>query len=330
MRNFAFVTTQFAMLAVFGTALPSARAKTVRAISLQAPTQLDLRSGEELVMRGAVVTAVDNTVFDAATHSELVGGQREVRPGGLIELEGTGLALTAQDPKTHEVRLVATGAAAPKCVAVGAAGPCIVPRLQALAHERLMTETELLVTLNGELQATAPSVVVPAVKDALVPAAKVLGILALGGGLVVLLAFAIAALLWRWQSPLHALSRQAKRTRDVFAKRRDYASMVPHVQALETKAHAIYKQLSLVRSRLGDNSLAGRAAQATLQEEYRRLQKAATDLQETLALLESKALVADAGAEAHAAADISRATDELAVLEQANQEAEAVLRREGL
>jgi hypothetical protein len=308
--------------------MPRAFADTTRTLPLQSPTQLDLKSGEELVIRGAVVNSKDNSIFDASTRSELAGGQRVARPGGLIELEGTGLALVSQNPTTHEVRLVATGAAAPLCAALGAPGPCIVPRLKAIAHEQLVTESELRAQLSGDLQVTLPEIAMSTVaSDVAAPIVRPLGRIALASGIIILIAVAILAFVRHRSSPAQAFARQAARTRTALGRHRDYVAMVPHVQALEGKAHAIYKQLRLVGSRLGDPSLAGDAAQLTLREEHARLQKTAVDLTETLALLETKALVAEPASNAGADADLRRARDELALLEQANVEAEAVLRR---
>lgn len=111
-----------------------------------------LAPGQMVTVRGAARTSFDGAVFDAATHTDATGSH----VGGLYALDGTGLRVTARDGDAHAVTLVATGNDAPVCRSAGMAGPCLLPRTSALAHERLMTVEELEQTLTGSVEISVP------------------------------------------------------------------------------------------------------------------------------------------------------------------------------
>lgn len=302
------------------TALPALeRGSSIHGVDLTRATKLDLKPGEELTLSGSVVTKSDGSVFDASTRTDIVANQRVARPGGILELEGTGLSLVAQDSTGHIVHLVASGEAAPRCAELGTAGPCLVPRTKILAHERLMTETEFVSSLSGTLEVSLPPV---AMTSALNPWLKPIGRGALGLGLAMLIAFGIAAIVRYRNAPLQVLARQAKRTRTALLKRREYVALVPHVVTLEGKARALFTQLETLTQRLKDPTVMGTPAWETWNGERNRVQAAVSDVGQALALLETKATIVDLGADL----DVQTAKDELALLESAAREADSVLR----
>jgi hypothetical protein len=113
-------------------------------------------AAEELIIRGALRSSLDGSVFDAVSQRGGYPGQpaadEEARPGGLFDLEAGGLRVAEQDPEAHLYRLVATGRPGAACLAAGLPSPCLVPRLRALAHERLVTTDELGGSLGGTLE----------------------------------------------------------------------------------------------------------------------------------------------------------------------------------
>lgn len=114
-------------------------------------------SGTEITLRGSVRVPYDGAVFDGATRTVQLPAGPSVTPGGFFELERAGLRVSSQDPATHVVRLVATGADAPACAAAGVAAPCLAPRTKAIAFERLQTESELASSLQGQIAVDLPS-----------------------------------------------------------------------------------------------------------------------------------------------------------------------------
>lgn len=117
-----------------------------------------LPAGSEIAFKGFLRSSNDGAVFDAATRTQRVGAENVTLPGGLFDLERTGLKVTFQDPKTHDVRLTVTGADAPACRALGMGGPCLLPKTKELAFERLLTESEFASTLSGTMEIRTPEV----------------------------------------------------------------------------------------------------------------------------------------------------------------------------
>jgi len=115
----------------------------------------------ELVVRGALRSSLDGSTFDAVTQQGGYPGdgpQVEPRPGGLFDLLAGGLRVAVEDRAAHVYRLVGTGQPGPACLAAGVPSPCLVPRMQALAHERLVLADELARSLGGgiEIESLAP------------------------------------------------------------------------------------------------------------------------------------------------------------------------------
>jgi hypothetical protein len=135
----------------------------------------------EVVLRGELRSSLDGSTFDAVTQVDEFPafGEPTPRLGGLFDPGAGGLRIVEQDPATHVYRLAPVGTLGPACVAAGLASPCLVPRLEELAHERLVTAEAFAATLGGRLEAEAlaPPIVSSATKSAL-------GWLAAGAGLL--------------------------------------------------------------------------------------------------------------------------------------------------
>jgi hypothetical protein len=185
-------------------------------LALDRVTSLVLDPGASVVVRGLVTTSIDGSSFDAITQTDALA-PGAVRADGLFDLAAGGLRLVLQHPERHEYELAATGTVGPGCAAVGAASPCLVPRLAVLAHERLRTATELAQTLSGGVE--VEGVVAPPVPPLTPQTASALGVL----GVVAVIgaaAWAFVALLRRRARTalgrIHAAARAAIR-----ATRRD-------------------------------------------------------------------------------------------------------------
>ncbi len=139
-RAFAAVVASLAMTA-------SAEAAEVRLVHLDRPQHLALRRGDTLVMHGHVASDHDGMAWDALTHDD----GKEVSEGGLYVLDGVGLRVEKHEAARHLTRFIATGEPAPRCAAAGVAPPCLVPRVAALAHERLLTTDAFVATLRGSM-----------------------------------------------------------------------------------------------------------------------------------------------------------------------------------
>jgi hypothetical protein len=102
-------------------------------VALDRVTSLAIEPGAQLVVDGLVTTSLDGSVFDAAT---------------LFDLDAGGFRI-AEQRAGHEYALAATGRPGIACATAAVATPCLVPRIGALAHERLRTQGELAATLHG-------------------------------------------------------------------------------------------------------------------------------------------------------------------------------------
>jgi hypothetical protein len=145
----------------------------------------------EVVIRGTVRTTIDGSTFDAVTQKDMypqIGADPAPRMGGLFDLEAGGLRVVEQNGSTY--RVAPTGSVGPSCRAAGLASPCLVPRIKELAHERLVTESELSASLLGDI-AVEPQVLPPPPPPPVVEpqTAKILG-----GVLAFLAAIAAAAI----------------------------------------------------------------------------------------------------------------------------------------
>jgi hypothetical protein len=181
-------TVALTIAAAVAIAAPDARADdpplATWPATLEYPVPIAMSAGQEVAVRGALRTSFDGAIFDAATRTDtLPDGTTLARPGGLLDAAAGGLALVAFDPATHLARFTWTGEDAPACRANGLASPCLVPRLDDLAHERLLTHDDFVATLRGRVDVIAPAapitpVVSPAARRGLSAAALALGLFA--------------------------------------------------------------------------------------------------------------------------------------------------------
>jgi hypothetical protein len=215
---------------------------------------VDLPPGGELVVRGAVRTSFDGAVFDAATRTDtLADGSLSTRAGGLFDLEAGGLRVASLVPSAHEVHLVATGADAPACAALGLKGACLVPRSNALAHERLMTRAEFLASLSGSLQADALAPTPPSLARAY---AADIGILLAIGVLAMFAAIFVRALRNRRSSAFGQVEAAARAADaaigndvDVLPLREQIAPLLARARDLEQARRMCERKLARVDRR---------------------------------------------------------------------------------
>ena len=158
-------------LAVVVAVLAAASAPASAALAVPSLERVTPIAGE-VVLRGELRSSLDGSTFDAVTQRDQfpqLEGEPAPRLGGLFNPGAGGLRVVEQDPATHVYRLAPTGAAGPACEEAGVASPCLVPRLSALAHERLVTADAFGATLGGQIEAEAlaPPVVSAATESAL-------------------------------------------------------------------------------------------------------------------------------------------------------------------
>jgi hypothetical protein len=202
-------------------------------LPLDRVTPLALDPGARVVVHGVVTTSVDGSSFDAAMQWDGLSPGAS-RPGGLFDLPAGGLRLVEQHPELHEYVLASTGDPGPGCAAAGMESPCLVPRMAALAHERLRTQGELASTLVGPVQ--MDGVVRPPVAPALVSAITVASILAFA-------ALAIGlALAWLRHRARSVLGRVRAAGHDALRATRGDSSLDrvrSEVRAMLSRAHTL-------------------------------------------------------------------------------------------
>jgi hypothetical protein len=149
-------------------------------LPLDRVTALSMDPGTLVGLSGRAITSVDGSSFDASS---------------LFDFAAGGLRVVEQDAAGPTYLLAPTGQVAPGCAIVGGV-PCLVPRLETLAHDRLHTASELASTLSGgiELESHPKAGAAPAIFGAIAMAALCLA--------------AAAALVW----VASAWSRRAART----------------------------------------------------------------------------------------------------------------------
>ncbi len=91
---------------------------------------LAMAPGDRVVVHGTVATSWDGARFPASALFDAEAGGLRVAENGAF---------------------VATGAQGAACAAAGVSSPCLVPRLEELAHARLLTVEELRRTLSGSV-----------------------------------------------------------------------------------------------------------------------------------------------------------------------------------
>jgi hypothetical protein len=147
------------LAALVAAAAPSSVAdaqSSARAPAFAPPLDRPTPTAGEVVLRGELRSSLDGSTFDALTQRDQfprLSGEVAPRVGGLFDPAAGGLRVVEQDPDEHVYRLVPTGAQGRACDEAGVASPCLAPRLDALAHERLVTTEAFAVTLGGSLTA---------------------------------------------------------------------------------------------------------------------------------------------------------------------------------
>lgn len=207
-----------------------------------AATHVDVRPGEEIILRGSFYSKHDGATIDAATTSwpaEAPGGA-SVDSGGLIDFAAGGFHITSRNASTHEVHAVATGNPAPLCGQLGVEAPCLPLRLLPLARSRFMTVNEWGATLVGGPQQGCLAMEVPARVLPPVPPGSEPYLMATGAVLGIA---AIGALAWviqrrRAASPAGQLNALAQRVRAKL-KASDPVLAAPLVPAIESVLRAI-------------------------------------------------------------------------------------------
>jgi hypothetical protein len=113
-------------------------------LPLDRVTALAMESGMRVTLRGRVTASFDGSSFDA---------------GRLFDFAAGGLRVVDADPARFAYVVEATGRDAPACARVGCSSPCLMPRIDVLAHERLRSAAELASTFSGnvELESRSPN-----------------------------------------------------------------------------------------------------------------------------------------------------------------------------
>lgn len=207
-----------------------------------AATHVDVRPGEEIILRGSFYSKHDGATIDAATTSwpaDAPGGA-SVDSGGLIDFTAGGFHVTSRNASTHEVHAVATGDPAPLCGQLGVEAPCLPLRLLPLAKSRLKTVDDWSATLVGGPQQGCLAMEIPAHVLPAVPPSSVPYLTAAGAALGFA---AVAALAWvvqrrRAASPAGQLNALAHRVRTKL-KAADPVLAAPLAPAIESVLRAI-------------------------------------------------------------------------------------------
>ena len=108
---------------------------------------VDLDGSATLSVSGVLRSSHDGSLIDATTSR--AGDDGPAQAGGFLEVEAGGLRVVWRDLDRHVFRLVATGRTGALCAAAQVASPCLVPRLGALAQERLLGVRQFARTLTG-------------------------------------------------------------------------------------------------------------------------------------------------------------------------------------
>lgn len=207
-----------------------------------AATHVDVRPGEEIILRGSFYSKHDGATIDAATTSwpaDAPGGA-SVDSGGLIDFTAGGFHVTSRNASTHGVHAVATGDPAPLCGQLGVEAPCLPLRLLPLARSRFMTVNDWSATLVGGPQQGCLAMEIPAHVLPAVPPSSVPYLTAAGAALGFA---AVAALAWvvqrrRAASPAGQLNALAHRVRTKL-KAADPVLAAPLAPAIESVLRAI-------------------------------------------------------------------------------------------
>ncbi len=126
---------------------------SVFAGSLATPFAIEANIGDRVVVEGSLHSRIDGADFDAAhvRDSYLGKGEPRLRSDGLVDWEQGGLKLVERDWEHHRAVALVVANDAPVCRAAGIDGPCIVPRVDVFARDRLVPSATFLGSLSGGL-----------------------------------------------------------------------------------------------------------------------------------------------------------------------------------
>lgn len=219
-------------------------------VALDRVTALALAPGGEVVVVGVVRTSRDGSSFDAVMQADGLS-PGALRAGGLFDLAAGGLRVVAQRPDLHEYTLTPTGSPGSACVAAGVGTPCLVPRLGELAHERLMTATELATTMTGTMEVAG--IVVPPLPLVSPETGRGLGLAALVALAGALAWLALSVLrrrartaLGRVRSAAREALRATRRDPSLGRVRQEVRAMMARAQHLEASRRACTARLSRI------------------------------------------------------------------------------------
>jgi hypothetical protein len=137
----------------------------------------------------------------------------ELGPTQLFDLSAGGLSIVQEDPLSQTVETVPTGIDGPGCVAAGAVSPCLVPRVAALAHARLLTARELMDALTGTIEVHGSGAIVGATAEPPVSQGPSLALLVTCAAAAAILLLAVVIRTVRGHGPLGAVRRAARDAR---------------------------------------------------------------------------------------------------------------------
>jgi len=241
-------TLAFTLLALLApsTALADG-ARWTTSIPLDRIASVPLAADEQLRIDGAVRSSFDGSTWNAA-RSGAAGADVGT---GWLDFAAGGLRVVGEDAKTQAVEVVPNGTGS-ACVAAGVASPCLVPRVDAIAHDRLLSRSELLGTVSGTFSVSAvpkPTVIPPLMPRLMRAAAGVASILALYAGLRAWRASASSA--------IGRVRRLARRARAVVSSDPTMAPLASRIDAMCERAERLAATRDKCVARLGKIDLRG-------------------------------------------------------------------------
>jgi hypothetical protein len=135
------------VLAVLAALTLSRPAQADQPLNLSEIAPVALDGFATITISGVLRSSHDGSLIDATTTR--AGDDGTAQPGGFLDVEAGGLRVVWRDLDRHVFRMVATGSPGPLCGAAKVSSPCLVPRLGALAQERLLGVREFAQTLSG-------------------------------------------------------------------------------------------------------------------------------------------------------------------------------------
>lgn len=219
-------------------------------LALDRVTALQLDTGAQIVVHGAVSTSVDGSVFDAVMQADGLS-PGAMRAGGLFDLAAGGLHVVQQSVDRHEYTLASMGTPGPACVAAGIGSPCLVPRLAVLAHERLKTSAELAGTLTGRVElegVVAPPAppVEPVVADTLSAGAVVAALAIAAWAALVARRRRAASAIGRVRTAAREAIRATRGDPTLAALRSQVQAMLARAEQLDTSRRAFAARLARI------------------------------------------------------------------------------------